>query len=82
MRDNRKIIISNHVNIPEDHTVYFVFAGIAIPAMLCVICYCCLRNKIGSWRRGSAKQCTNPRDYKAHLVYTSKYIYHYPSTEE
>lgn len=54
----------------EDHTVYFVFAGIAIPAMLCVICYCCLRNKIGSWRRGSAKQCTNPRDCKAHLVYT------------
>lgn len=54
----------------EDHTVYFVLAGIVIPAWICVICYCCLRNKIGSWRRGSAKQCTYSRDCKAHLVYT------------
>lgn len=54
----------------EDHTVYFVLISIAIPAWICVICYCCLRNKIGSWRRRSAKQCTNPRHCKAHLVYT------------
>lgn len=75
-------MIFNVVNIPEDHTVYFVLISIAIPAWICVICYCCLRNKIGSWRRRSAKQCTNPRDCKAHLVYTSKYIYYFPSTEE
>lgn len=54
----------------EDHTVFFVLIAIAIPAMLGVICYCCLKNKIGSWRRESAKNCANPRDYKNYSVYT------------
>lgn len=50
MRDNRKIIIFNYVNILEDYIVYFVFVGVVILVMLCVICYCCFRNKIGFWR--------------------------------
>ncbi|XP_061189771.1 uncharacterized protein LOC133197661 [Saccostrea echinata] len=53
----------------DDHTVYFVLAGITIPLWMVCICYCIFRNKIGSWRQKPKTDCKQPDACKINMIH-------------
>ncbi|XP_062619096.1 uncharacterized protein LOC134280667 [Saccostrea cucullata] len=54
----------------DDHTVYFVLAGIGIPLwIMCIICCIIFRNKIGSWKQKSKSHCKHPDACKINMIH-------------